>query len=190
MSVDERSSLLNKNMETTQDDDVSALKAAVEIQSEACCSRDTFLKLISNLALLALNILVVLLYDNDEFSRSNIFWSIFAFGYVCSLDALQTNMIILTLLYIAQFILYLFFCNFNQSSVFIFSILLFLIISCGSARKIIYGFCVNQKNQLIWNNIYSKPENQYKCCSPAKWWNSVGFSMIFVTVPLFYFDQS
>ena len=164
---------------------------SIDINDESCCSRDSSLKLIECISLITLNILVVLWYDKDVFNKSSLFWCIFVFGYISSLDALQTNIIILILLYVGQYILYLFVCDFTQTSIIAFTILICLIISCGYiGRKLIYSYCVNSKNKLIWRNVYNKASNEYKCCKFGKWWNTVGFLMLSTTVPIFYFNQS
>lgn len=166
-------------------------KTTIDVTGESCFSRDSMFKLIEALSLITLNILVVSWFDTEIVTKASLFWCIFIFGYISSLDGLQTNIIILILLYIGQYILYLFVCNFSQRAILIFTILLILIISCGYiGRRLIYSYCVNSKNKLIWKNIYNKASNEYKCCKLGKWWNTIGFLMLSTTVPIFYFNQS
>ena len=163
----------------------------VEIKPETPISLNTIFKSIDFGSLIAENILLVLwnayYKDSTPFKRSDIFWAIYIFAYLSTLDGFIYNSIALILFETAQFLLYSWFCNFNTISTIIFFLLLFVEFFCKLIPKLIYKSADSQSS-IIHKKIHETTK-EYKFFSQAKWINSMALTMIFTTVPMFYYNQ-
>ena len=163
----------------------------LEIKPETPISLNTIFKSIDFGSLIAENILLVLwnayYKDSTPFKRSDIFWAIYIFAYLSTLDGFIYNSIALILFETAQFLLYSWFCNFNTIPTIIFFLLLFVEFCCKLVPKLIYKFADSQSS-IIHKEIHQTTK-EYKFFSQAKWINSMALTMIFTTVPMFYYNQ-
>ena len=164
-------------------------KKLFEIKKEPCISMHTVFRSLDCAALIVLNILVVLYYDNAKFQRYEIFWVMFIFAYISNIDGAQKYILLLMLFNVAQYLLYLWFCSWSEVSLVVFSVLLFVMLSIKIVGYFVYKYGVDEQSHLIHENIHRRT-NEYKFFKPGKWYNGLELAMLATTVPMFYFDQS
>ena len=164
-------------------------KKLFTIEKEPCISMHTGFRSLDYASLITLNILVVLWYDNSQFTKAEIFWAMFVFAYISNVDGAQKYLSALITFNIAQYLLYLWFCSWDELPLIVFSILLFIMLGIKLTAKLVYKYGLSDQAYLIHENIHEK-EKEYKFYKPAKWYNGFELAMLATTVPMFYFNQS
>lgn len=160
----------------------------LKVKRTKIISMNTVLIALEYISVIIENILVVLWYDSTEFKRSTIFWVMFGFAYLSTLDGFTYNVIAMVLFEIGQFVVYSWFCSFDRGSMIIFAVCLFIQIWCKLSAILVYKFS-NIQSKLIHKHIHQTVK-QYKFFSQAKWVNFMELLLLTTTVPMFYFNQS
>eukprot|EP01084_Bolivina_argentea_P223411 378017_1 len=170
-------------------DNSGSIKDTLTIKQQPPVSINTGFKCLDYAALITLNVLVAVWYDPTKFNRSDIFWAIFVVAYVSNLDGTQRYLIAEILFEISQYILYLWFCSWQQTPLIVFSILITVMFGSKLVIKLIYKFGVDIQTHLIHENCH-RTTKEYKFYKPAQWFNGLEVAMLATTVPMFYFDQT
>eukprot|EP01083_Nonionella_stella_P044145 118968_1 len=179
----------NLELHLQQDSDAEEKKQMFDISASPKLFIDTTCEWINDIALIALNILVVFWYDPNRFNRVDVFLAMFFFGYFSSLQGFQQYSIAIILFEIAQFVVYLVFCDFDALPLTVFPVLLVVMLGCKLLEQLVYRYCVDPVSRLFWQKFHKEPK-PYKFCGQVKWINAVEFADLFSTVPLFWFNQS
>lgn len=151
-------------------------------------SIDTLSQIFDCISLILLNIFVVIFYDQNKFARPDIFWAIYGFSCLSLFNTYRYDKIVM-ISQIGQYVLYLWFCDWNKIPLIIFSVLLFIMVSCKLLPRLIIRFCIDPTSYIVWQYVSKKQKavledkSDFRC-------KCEGIFIVITTVPLFYFNQS